>query len=170
MDANALPPLHDLYRHQRQRALVLARRIVHDDAEAEDVLHDVFVRLLSRQSPYEGRALPSTWLHRVMVNASINALRSNERRGRLETPPAEVATPEQHAASEERHAQFLRALSTLRVKHRQVLILRELRGLAYPDIAKQLGVPIGTVKSTLNRARAHLTAALRKHALAHAGA
>lgn len=163
MDASALPPLHELYRHQRTRALALAKRIVRDDAEAEDVLHDVFVRLLSRATPFEGRALASTWLHRVMFNASINCVRAKQRRDKLETPATEVVDPEARAAGEERHAQFLKALSTLRVKHRQVLILRDLRGMAYPDIAQALDLPMGTVKSTLNRARAALARALRKH-------
>jgi RNA polymerase sigma-70 factor (ECF subfamily) len=157
MDAVAtLPPISELYRVHRQRALAIVRRILGDSDEAEDVVQDVFSRLYCQKVRFDGKAACSTWLHRVLVNSSINSLRARKRRGRLETSPTAGLDPEEHALGEERHQLFLQALSKLSEQHQSVLTLRELKGLSYPDIARRLDLPEGTVKSALNRGRQNL--------------
>ena len=76
----ALPPISQLYLQHRTRALAIARRIVGDVDEAEDVVQDVFTRLARKPEGFTGRAAWTTWLHRVMVNSSINWLRARKRR------------------------------------------------------------------------------------------
>lgn len=160
----ALPPLHELYRQHRQRALAVVRRIVKDSDEAEDVVQDVFVRLYTRDVHFDGKAACTTWLHRILVNSSINSLRAKKRRGKLETPMGIVEDPEARAAGNERHAMLLEALQHLSEQHRLVVTLRDVRGYSYPDIARMLGLPEGTVKSALNRGRTRLAKVLAERA------
>jgi RNA polymerase sigma-70 factor (ECF subfamily) len=152
----ALPPLDELYRLHRQRALAVVRRIVKDADEAEDVVQEVFVRLYSKTVHFDGKAACTTWLHRILVNSSINCLRAKKRRGKLETPLTFVEDPEAKAVGNERHALLLEALQHLSEQHRLVVTLRDVRGYSYPDIARMLGLPEGTVKSALNRGRTRL--------------
>ena len=154
--APALPPFEELYARHRARALAIARRILRDPAEAEDLVQEVFSRLWNGELPFQGRASCGTWLYRVMVNRSINGLRARRRRARLELCPLEVVDPESAAAARERFRQVVGTLGQLSSQHRELLILRELHGLSYPEIALRLGIPEGTVKSALSRARERL--------------
>jgi RNA polymerase sigma-70 factor (ECF subfamily) len=158
---SALPPLSELYASHRRRALAVVRRIVQDQDEAEDVVQDVFVRLHARGVRFDGRAAHATWLHRVLVNTSINSLRARSRRGRLACPLPEGSDPEQAALGAEQRERFQAALTRLSVQHRQVVTLRDVRGYPYPRIAGLLGIPEGTVKSALHRARARLVELLQ---------
>ncbi len=147
------PSFTELYRQYRTRALAIARRIVGDADDAEDVVQDVFARLAQRPSGFDGRASSSTWLHRVMVNSSINWLRARRRRERLRLEPEETPSPEVAAVGTEMQRHFEEALAQVSEQQRQVLWLRELRGYTYPEIAALLRIPEGTVKSALHRGR-----------------
>ncbi|WP_164015068.1 RNA polymerase sigma factor [Pyxidicoccus trucidator] len=149
----SLPPLTQLYTEHRSRALAIARRIVGDTDDAEDVVQDVFARLARVAPGFGGRAAWSTWLHRVMVNSSINWLRARKRRERLSLEPQEPLSPEVQAVGSELERHFGEAMEEINEQQRQVLYLREVRGLSYPEIARLLRIPEGTVKSTLHRAR-----------------
>ena len=157
----ALPPISELYRQHRRQALAIVRRILRDQDEAEDVVQEVFARLYTRQVRFDGRAATPTWLHRILVNSSINTLRARRRRGKLESPEPNAHCPEAETLGSERHQLFLEALAELSEQHRQVLTLRDLRGFSYPEIARLLGVPEGTVKSSLNRGRSRLMEAMQ---------
>lgn len=153
---SALPPIDEMYQMYRRRALAIARRILHDAHEAEDVVQEVFIKLYAQNVRFDGKAACSTWLHRILVNSSINSLRARRRRDRLQSPEALVEDPESRALGSERHQRLLEAMQVLSAQHRQVVTLRDLRGYSYPDIARMLGVPEGTVKSALNRGRTRL--------------
>lgn len=153
---SALPPMTELYRLHRRRALAIARRILHDADEAEDVVQDVFARLLRAGVHFDGKAAYTTWLHRILVNSSINSLRAKKRRDRLESPLAAADDPEEAAVNQQRHQRFLEALEHLSEQHKLVVTLRDLRGYSYPEIARMLRIPEGTVKSALNRGRTRL--------------
>lgn len=148
----------ELYRQHRRRALAIARRILRDSDEAEDVVQEVFTRLFSQNVRFDGKSAYTTWLHRVLVNSSINCLRARKRRDRLESPVGGSIDPEEAAVGSERHALFLEALEHLSEQHRLVVTLRDLRGYSYPEIARMLRLPEGTVKSALNRGRSRLMA------------
>jgi RNA polymerase sigma-70 factor (ECF subfamily) len=157
-----LPPLDELYRLHRRRALAVARRILGDADEAEDVVQEVFSKLYAQGVRFDGKAAVSTWLHRILVNSSINSMRARKRRGRLEAEPGGVEDPLEAVLGNEQRALFLEGLTELSKQHREVLSLRELRGFSYPEIAALLGLPEGTVKSALNRARARLVEVLER--------
>ncbi|MCA3011564.1 MAG: sigma-70 family RNA polymerase sigma factor, partial [Myxococcaceae bacterium] len=74
-----------------------------------------------------------------------------------------VEDPETRAAGNERHAMLLEALQHLSEQHRLVVTLRDVRGYSYPDIARMLGLPEGTVKSALNRGRSRLAKVMAGH-------
>ncbi len=154
----ALPPMTELYAQHRRRALAIARRILRDADEAEDVVQEVFTRLFSQNVRFDGKAAYTTWLHRILVNSSINSLRAKKRRDRLESPVGQAIDPEEAAVGHERHALFLAGLEHLSKQHRLVVTLRDLRGYSYPEIARMLQLPEGTVKSALNRGRTRLMA------------
>src|SRR5882672_6300571 len=97
----ALPPITILYEKHRRRALAIARRIFGDADEAEDVVQDVFSKLCFADVQFDGKAATSTWLHRIMVNSSINSLRARRRRGKLETPAQPVDDPLESTLTEE---------------------------------------------------------------------
>lgn len=163
MDSAVLPSaqVSQLYQRHRARALAIARRILHDADEAEDVVQEVFLRLYVTPARFDGKAAYSTWLFRVMVNSSINSLRANRRRARLRSEGDAPLTPEQLAGGRELKRRFHEALQTVGERHQQVLWLREVRGLSYPEIARLLGIPEGTVKSALNRGRQRVMEVLR---------
>jgi len=163
MDSAAaeLPPLSELYRRHRARALAIARRVTGDAHEAEDVVQEVFLRLYLRSAQFEGRASYSTWLHRVMLNRSLNSLRSSKRRRSLELLPTAASDPEELAIRAQTRELFASSLEALSERHRRILWLRDVRGLSYPAISALLGIPEGTVKSALHRARARMAKQLR---------
>jgi RNA polymerase sigma-70 factor, ECF subfamily len=145
---------------QRVAALRLVRRIVKDADESEDVVQDVFFRV----SQMEGAALllsNRAWMTRVLVNSSINALRGRKRRLSLQLMPSWLPCPETHTGHKQMLAQVLRAMQMLSPQHQRLLRLRDFEGLSYPQMAARLGVPEGTVKSGLSRARAGLSQALQ---------
>jgi len=151
-----------LYQRHRTRALAIARRILRDADEAEDVVQEVFLRLYVSPARFDGKAAYSTWLFRVMVNSSINSLRANRRRARLRSEGDAPLTPEQLAGGRELKRRFQEALQTVGERHQQVLWLREVRGMSYPEIARLLSIPEGTVKSALNRGRQRVMEVLRR--------
>ncbi len=150
----------EVYEKHRRRAVAIARRILRDADEAEDVVQDVFARLLHAGVRFDGKAAYTTWLHRILINSSINSLRARKRRSRLESPLSACEDPEATAVEREQHALVLEGLTHLSEQHRTVVTLRDLRGYSYPEIARLLGLPEGTVKSALNRGRTRLLAHL----------
>lgn len=135
----------------------------------EDAAQDAFVKIvrgLHRFAP-DGPARFETWALTVAARATIDRLRGLERRGRhlvaLDAPPEGVApgpSPERTAADRELGARVVAAMEALPAEHRAVLVLRAYHDLDYPEIAEATGLPIGTVKSRLARARAALKAAV----------
>jgi RNA polymerase sigma-70 factor, ECF subfamily len=160
--AEPIVPISEVYARHRARALAIARRILSDSDEAEDVVQEVFLRLYLAPDLFDGRAAYSTWIFRVMVNSSINAMRSKRRRARLRSEADAPLTPEHFAVGREMHQRFCEALKDVSPQHQQVLWLREIRGYSYPEIAALLHIPEGTVKSAINRARQNILTLLHE--------
>ena len=153
--ANESVSMSELYRKHRAQALRIARRILRDPAEAEDVVQEVFVRLWSQPGAgFDGRSAWSTWLYRIMVNSSINQLRARRRRAKLDASREAPLSPEELAVTNQMRELFAKALKEVGGRQEQVVWMREIRGFSYPEIAHMLQIPEGTVKSTLHRARA----------------
>lgn len=143
--------------------LRLARRLLDDPAEAEDVTQEAMLRLWQIAPEWRaGAAQPSTWLYRVAFNLATDRLR--KRRGvaldSVEEPvnPAPSVLDAMIAAD---RAQALDlALATLPERQRMAVVLRHIEGLANPEIAEVLGVGVEAVESLIARGKRRLTALL----------
>lgn len=149
-------------RHQTAVYRVV-RGILGDPAESEDVTQEVFLKAYASLGRFRGEANLFTWLYRIAVN---EALRSRRRRRpqpleeapEAAVPPAEPAEPEETPTLET----LRRLLDRLPEDHRTIVVLRDLEGLSYREIAETLEIPLGTVESRLFRARRELRALWRK--------
>jgi RNA polymerase sigma-70 factor, ECF subfamily len=151
----------------RHEALVraYAARILGDAHEAEDAAQEVFLRAFRRVAAFRGDATLATWLLRICRNHCLDRLRAR--------PPATVelsedlpaaeldATAAQLALRVERE-RLVTALAELPEPLQQAVVLRELRGMSYEEVAATLGIPVGTVRSRLNAARSQLRRALER--------
>ncbi len=137
----------------------LARQIfafTNDPAEALDVVQEAYVRAWTRWERVAHLDDPHAWVRRVAFNLAKN---SNRRRRRFSEQPLPQQVVEEDPGDRSR-LELAAALSTLSPEHRQALVLHYLLGLTNHEIATEMGVPIGTVKSWLSRGRLHLSAAL----------
>ncbi len=156
---------------ERHRVIVfrVAARIVGVD-EAEDVSQDSFLRAFHRLDQYRGTATFRTWLLQITQNTALNTLASRRRRpaDAAENPPeARDPDPLRQPVTElerrERQQRLEHKLATLRPEYRSLLVLRDLEGLSYNEIADVLEMPLGSVKGRLHRARSELIELLRNN-------
>jgi RNA polymerase sigma-70 factor (ECF subfamily) len=145
----------------------LVLHILTDEADAPDVLQNVFVKVFRGIRQFHGESSLKTWIYRIAVHEASNHRRSWLRRhGRepfsLDDTSAGAAvvaaqdrsgSPEQVLELAERQELVKRALASLAPPYRTVLVLREIEGLSYDEIAEVVGVAEGTVKSRLMRGR-----------------
>lgn len=137
--------------------IALATRICRDRDRAEEVVQEAFVRLW-RKPPDVGEPAYGSWLRTTVTNLSINVLQRERRESGL---PEDVAEPMRPSATTpvkilERREDLRRvedAIARLDPDKRTMLLLRLNESMSYEDIARHLGVPVGTVMSRLNRAR-----------------
>ena len=177
--------LVDLARHRHEgavRALVqrhnrrlfrVARGIVRDDAEAEDIVQESYVRAFSNLTAFRGEAQLATWLTRIAINVALGRLRRRRPTAdlaELETatddgtvvpfrPPA-PAGPEAEAGRAEARRLLEACIDELPEPMRLVIILRDVEGLSAEATAEQLGIKVETAKTRLHRARRRVRAAL----------
>lgn len=165
-----------LVKHYQSKIINIAYGMLQDKEDAYDVAQEVFLKLYRKIGSFAGEASLDTWIHRVTVNASLDALRKRGRR--VQTVPLAVqsedeqavelpladdsAAPEKVVLQNERRRMLLDAIERLSPKYRSVLVLREFEDLDYEQIASALDISVGTVKSRLNRAREKLRNLLEK--------
>lgn len=158
----------------------LALRLTGNASDAEDLAQDSLLRALKALSGFRGDSGLKTWAYRITVNTWKNRVRAEKRRGFWRTvslglfcgeegdedPPfkAEDPPPDRGLEREETGRQVQSALMGLGPDERAIIVLRELKEQSYAEIAEVLGVPEGTVKSRLFRAREALKARLIKKA------
>lgn len=144
-------------RHVYDGVWRVARRMMGNDHDAADATQNALIAIVAGLPRFDGRSALTTWAYRVASNACIDELRRASRR----PDPAEMSeewvdgSPDVSTAVSDR-LDIDGALMALTEEHRQIVVLREVVGLDYADIADQLGVPIGTVRSRLARARGRL--------------
>ncbi len=164
-----------LMRRGNQRLFRIARAIVQDEAEAEDVLQEAYVRAFAALGGFRGEAQFSTWLTRIVLNEARGRVR--RRRPTVELAALEAAQadagrvvhfpggqlapdPERAAASTEARRLLERAIDGLPEGFRLVFMMREVDGCSVEETAGQLGLKPETVKTRLHRARKLLRKAL----------
>jgi RNA polymerase sigma-70 factor (ECF subfamily) len=148
---------HDFYRDAYPRLVAQLYAVTTDLGEAEDVLQEAFVRAAMRWSTIRTYASPEAWVRRVAFNLALQSLRRVRRHARALLrlgPPAPVP------ALSTDSVEVREALRRLPVGQRQVVVLYYLADLPVDQVAAELGIPTGTVKSRLMRARKELTARL----------
>jgi RNA polymerase sigma factor (sigma-70 family) len=164
-----LDDYEQLVREHQGIAFRTAYLIVGSAADAEEVVQDAFVKAHRALGRFREDAPFRPWLLAIVANEARNKRRSAGRRARFELRLAEerpsggaAPSPEAALLAQERRAQLLGAIDTLREEHRQVVACRYLLGLSEAETAAALGCRPGTVKSRLSRALARLEAELRE--------
>ena len=160
-----------LVRRHQDRVFGFILRMLDARDEAMELTQDVFVKAWQALPGWRPEARFSTWLLQIARNAALDQLR---RRRLIQFAPlddgmdvADTAPgPEARYASRQRQALLENALQQIAAEHREILLLREVEGLAYGELASVLGIAEGTVKSRLARARR----ALLEHFDPHTGA
>ncbi len=172
---------HALVVAHQARVFSVAYGVLRDRDEAMDVVQDAFIKAYRKLPEFEGAAAFSTWLHRIAVNLCIDRKRSDARRKKTDLDDAAARNldddplyaeadyaprmsghnPLRNAADKQLGAQIGQAMAQLSDDHRAVVLLREVEGMSYEEIAETLGVPKGTVMSRLFHARKNLQRCLR---------
>jgi RNA polymerase sigma-70 factor (ECF subfamily) len=155
----------------RSRVMGVAARMIGDRAEAEDLAQDVFVKAYRALRDFHGEALFSTWLYRITANSCLNHRKKQTRERRL-TEVVDDLEPlrcdpssNPHSALERKQltAQLEKAIGGLPEDQRMVLVLREIEGLSYEEIADCLALELGTVRSRLHRARLEVQSKIKAY-------
>jgi len=168
-DIEAFEPLVEKY---RQRVWRLAFQVLRDREEAWDCAQDAFVRAFQSLASFRGQSAFYTWLFRIAMNVATDRLRSRGAQARAfgtqaipaeeweRTAPDPEARPDEAALGAERRERISQALDTLPPNARAIIMLSDVEGLSYREIASVLNCPIGTVMSRLHNARKRLRSAL----------
>jgi RNA polymerase sigma-70 factor (ECF subfamily) len=158
-------------RHQKS-IYNLAYRITGDQASAADLTQEVFIRVLRKISTFKGQAAFKTWLYRLAINLCRDFIRREKRlalftglalfnnlpfKRSIENDPVELV---ERAEMKELVQEVLLKLP---FDFRAVVILCDIQGYSYQEVAETLGLPLGTVKSRLNRARQQLASLLKPY-------
>lgn len=162
-----------LMRRYNQRLFRVARSVLRDEAEAEDVMQQAYVEAYTHLGQFAGRARFSTWLTKIALHEALARLRRRGRQEGLDDPGGEDAMeklvstypdPEQQMLSGQVRALLEAALDALPLRYRSVFVLREVEGLSTAESAECLGVRPDVVKTRLLRARTLLREELAQRA------
>jgi RNA polymerase sigma-70 factor (ECF subfamily) len=183
---------HDAFRvlveRYQDRAYGLALRVMRDEEQARDVVQEAFLKAYRSLDRFEGRSSFYTWFYRVVMNLCIDAKRRQppgrtvewDEAQALEAPVGtglDAVDPARQQASgpagdlerAELREIIRRAIEDLPDDARQTLLLREVDGLSYSEIAKSLGIPKGTVMSRLHHARRQVRVLLAEQGVGESG-
>jgi RNA polymerase sigma-70 factor (ECF subfamily) len=147
----------------------VALRITRNSADAEETTQDVFMKIYHSLKDFQFRSAFKTWVYRITVNTAINHYRKSAREGKnrvdgdgiVETF-ADTHSSAEGAMQSDNEAQLNALLEMLSPQHRACVVLREIEGLSYQEMATSLKIPVNTVRSRLKRARQALLEAARK--------
>ena len=153
----------EIVRRHRDRLWAVAMRTTGDPEEASDALQDALISAYRRADQFRGDSAVTTWLHRIVVNASLDRLRRRAVRAAQPLPDdndalpgAVVADPVDHMDRREIQLVVTQALAELPEDQRAAVLLVDVEGWSVEDAARMLGCPEGTVKSRCFRGRAKL--------------
>ena len=159
----------------QRRLMRLVTRLVHDPAEAEDVVQETFIKAFRALRHFRGDSAFYTWLYRIGINTAKNFLVTQGRRAPTSTEAdaeraegfedadslRDINTPESVLASKQIAYTVNAAMEALPHELRTAIVLREIEGLSYEEISEVMACPIGTVRSRIFRAREVIADKLR---------
>jgi RNA polymerase sigma-70 factor (ECF subfamily) len=168
-----------VFREHAPRIFHIARRMLNNDADAEDVTQNVLLQVIRKLDTFRGDAQITTWLHRVTVNEALafREKRANRQKHEthdtadelLETAPADGKVkrwntgPDEPVLEAEQTAAIEKAIGSLPGPFRDVYVLADVEGLPNDEIAGMLGLSVPAVKSRLHRARLRMRDTLAPH-------
>ncbi|MBA2339841.1 MAG: sigma-70 family RNA polymerase sigma factor [Pyrinomonadaceae bacterium] len=156
----------------------LLLRLMEDAEEARDLTQETFLQAFRNIKAFRGESSLKTWIYRIAINQARNRRRWWRRRRQDRTVSLDASesgdhltlsesltderdpNPEQLTLRREREATLLKALSKLKLPFREVIVLRDVEGLSYEEVAAALNISVGTVKSRLSRARTEMRRSL----------
>jgi RNA polymerase sigma-70 factor (ECF subfamily) len=164
------PDFEVLFEKARPQLLALARRIMRNEADAEDVVQQAFIQGLRNGHRFEARAQATSWMYRITYNAALMALRTKRRKGAssLDGLPQEVAEvhvsnsrdeeafkldPDHNAERAEMRAAIAEAMAQLAPIDQKIVGLRINEGCSTQEVAKEMGLSAAATKTRLHRAR-----------------
>ena len=150
---------------QEGRMYAVALRMCGHREDAQDCLQEAMLRIFRSISGFKGQSSFATWVYRITMNTCLDELRRGKRRKassldeRIDAgwaPVDDMDTPEHHAMRSEQRRALERAIGELPEDMRSAVVLRDIQGCSYDEIADILDTNVGTIKSRISRARSRL--------------
>ena len=180
LKANEDAAYDELVRVYHASIFHVAFRMLGDSGESSDVVQEIFLKVFRNIDGFKGESALKTWIFRIAFSEILNRLRWWKRRHRSSTVSLDAdpnnsgigqsynfsdnrPNPEQALQTKEQEQAILQALGKLSSDHRSIIVLRDIEGFSYGEIADVLGISIGTVKSRLARARSDLKRSLMRY-------
>lgn len=161
---------NDLVSRHQDKIYNIILRFCGNAEDARDVSQRAFINAYRKIGEFKGDSAFATWLYRIAFNQAVSFKREGKRRERSLTPrredepvlePADDRSPTEGLESDETRKKVRQALALLDEGDRQVILLKDIQGCSYDEIAAALEIPKGTVRSRLHRARLELKAKLK---------
>lgn len=154
-----------LVRKYQNRALNIVYSLIGGDRESEDIVQEVFLKIYHNIGAFKQRSQFSTWLYRITVNTTYDFLRKRKNLVSEESAIQKVTNtsqgPKEALLIKEKEEMIQKALGKVPLKYRAAVVLKDIEGLSYLEIAKILHCRLGTVESRIYRARQFLKEQLR---------
>jgi RNA polymerase sigma-70 factor (ECF subfamily) len=151
-----------LVRRHRDRIYRLALRMLGDRHDAEDIAQDVVIQVWTALAGFTGASSFTTWLYRIVVNRCLNQIRrSRSTRPMLDSDPPPVVGAEDMVIARQRARAVMEAVAALPPDQRAVVVLHQLEGLSYREVAAVVNISEDAVRGRLHRARVSLFETLR---------
>lgn len=170
------PAFNELVKRYKDRLHNFLYRYTHNHQDCEDLVQETFLRVHKSRQSYERIAKFSTWMYTIALNLAKSLYKKNQRMHKVsihkdEGDPDDFEMmiedakilPDEQLHQKLSLEQLEKALMSLQNEFREVVILRDLQQLSYEEISDITGVPMGTVKSRINRGRAQIQALIKKY-------
>ncbi|WP_244971252.1 RNA polymerase sigma factor [Vallitalea guaymasensis] len=154
-----------------KRVYNIAYQMFGNEHDANDMAQEVFIKIYKSLDKFNFKSSFSTWIHRITVNTCIDEYRKKKKNNKVESMDESMEqqdgvihkqfvdkglTPEEKVIKNENILFIRESINELKEEHKMIIILRDIKGYSYDDIADILGISIGTVKSRISRARLSL--------------
>jgi RNA polymerase sigma-70 factor, ECF subfamily len=161
--AGRLDAFEELVRRHRDRVYRIALRMLGNESDAEDATQDAFVSAWKRLHDFRADSQFSTWMHRIVTNRCLDMLRARRPTSTLpDEREAPASSPDRIVEGIWQVADLKLAIGRLTPEQRAPVVLRDLGGRSYEEIAEILEISVSAVKSRLHRARLELLGAMRE--------